>query len=194
MDVHRLACSELPPPPASVLEVGCGSGELARALAADGFDVVAVDPKAPDGEIFRRTTIEELGDEGPFDGAVASLSLHHVADLGFAASKVRSLLRPGSPFVVREFAWDLVDEPTARWDFARRGRQGGLAEWRAKHADLHGFEALRSALAANFRERSFELGPYLAEFEPTEGGAEEERRLIRAGEIRPVGFVYVGLA
>jgi SAM-dependent methyltransferase len=194
MDVHRLARRELPPPPALALEVGCGSGALARALAADGFDVVAVDPKAPDGEIFRRTTIEELGDEGPFDGAVASLSLHHVDDLDVVAAKVRSLLRPGAPFVVREFAWDRVDEPTARWDYARRGRQGALREWRAEHADLHGFEALRSALAAHFRERSFQWGPYLAEFEPTEGGAEEERRLIAAGEIRPIGFVYVGLA
>jgi 2-polyprenyl-3-methyl-5-hydroxy-6-metoxy-1,4-benzoquinol methylase len=81
MDVHRLVRQELPPPPGRLLEVGCGSGELARALAADGFEVVGVDPKAPDGEIFRRTTIEELGDEGLFDGAVASLSLHHVHDL-----------------------------------------------------------------------------------------------------------------
>ena len=136
MDLHGLALRELPPPPARVLEVGCGNGRLALALAADGFDVLAVDPKAPSGGIFRQTTIEELGDEGPFDAAVASLSLHHVADLGVAIGRVHSLLRPGGPFVVREFAWDHVDEPTARWDYRRRGKEGGLAEWRGEHHHL----------------------------------------------------------
>jgi SAM-dependent methyltransferase len=194
MDVHRLVRQELPPPPSRLLEVGCGSGELARALAADGFEVVAVDPKAPDGEIFRRTTIEKLGDEGIFDGAVASLSLHHVHDLPRAIGRVHESLRPGAPFVVREFAWDLVDEPTARWDYERRGRTGGLAEWRAEHEDLHCFDDLRAALDSRFRERSFAWGPYLAEFESGDGHADDERRLIAAGEIRAVGFVYVGLA
>jgi SAM-dependent methyltransferase len=194
MNRNALIRGELPPPPARVLEVGCGSGELARALSADGYDVVAVDPNAPDGAIFRRTTIEELGDEGPFDAAVASLSLHHVDDPGVVAARVRSLLKPGARFIVREFAWDLVDEPTARWDYARRGRDGGLAEWREEHDDLHGFAPLRAALDAHFSERSFEWGPYLAEFEPGEGHAAEERELIEAGKIRAVGFVYVGLA
>jgi SAM-dependent methyltransferase len=194
MGLHRLARTELPPPPARVLEVGCGGGALALALAADGYDMVAVDPKAPEGAIFRQTTIEELDDEGVFDGAVASLSLHHVRDLPVAVGRVHALLRPGAPFVVREFAWDLVDEPTARWDYARRGRDGGLAEWRAEHDGLHPFGALRAALDRRFRERSFGWGPYLAEFEPGEGHSEDERRLIAAGEIRAVGFVYVGLA
>ena len=189
-----LVWRKLPPAPARVLEVGCGSGELARALATEGYDVVAVDPKAPEGAIFRRTTIEELADEGPFDAAVAALSLHHVDDLGVVMTKVHSLLRPGSPFVVREFAWDLVDEPTARWDHERRGVDGGLAEWRAEHDHLHGFDALRSALDARFRERSFEWTPYLAEYKGTEADVAEERRLTEAGEIRAVGFVYVGLA
>jgi SAM-dependent methyltransferase len=194
MDVYRLIRQELPPPPGRVLEVGCGNGELARALAGDGFEVVAVDPKAPDGEIFRRATIEELGDEGLFDGAVASLSLHHVHDLSVAIARVHASLRPGAPFVVREFAWDLVDEPTARWDYERRGRAGGLAEWRAEHEDLHGFAELRAALDSRFGERSFAWGPYLAEHEAGDGQVEEERRLIAEGEIRAIGFVYVGLA
>jgi SAM-dependent methyltransferase len=194
VDRNVLVRAELPPPPVRVLEVGCGSGELARALAADGYDVVAADPKAPEGAIFRRTTIERLDDEEPFDAAVASLSLHHVDDLGVVMAKVHSLLLPGAPFVVREFAWDLLDEPTARWDYARRGLDGGLAEWRAEHDDLHGFDALRSALASRFRERSFAWTPYLAEYKGTEADVADERRLIEAGEILAVGFVYVGLA
>jgi SAM-dependent methyltransferase len=194
MDLHRLARRELPAPPARVFEVGCGRGELALALAADGYDVVAVDPKAPEGAIFRRTTLEELQEERPFDAAFASLSLHHVDDLDVALDKVRSLLRPGAPLVLREFGWDLVDEPTARWDYRRLGREGGLAEWRAEHDHLHGFDAMRSALNPRFRERSFEWTPYLHAYKEQDGDEAEERRLIEAGEIRAVGFVYVGLA
>jgi len=45
----------LPPPPARVLEVGAGSGELAAALREAGYDVVAIDPAADGalGEIGR---------------------------------------------------------------------------------------------------------------------------------------------
>jgi SAM-dependent methyltransferase len=193
MDVHALVRRELPPP-ARMLEVGCGSGRLALALADDGYDLVAVDPKAPEGAIFRQTTIEELDGEGVFDAAVAVLSLHHVHDLDVVMRKVSSLLRRDAPFVVREFAWDLVDEPTAAWDYARRGETGGLGDWRAEHEDLHGFEPLKRALDRCFRERSFEWTPYLAEYKGSAEHEAEERRLIEAGEIRAVGFVYVGLA
>jgi SAM-dependent methyltransferase len=195
VDLHALALEELPAPPARVLEVGCGKGDLARQLARDGYDIVAVDPSAPPGTIFRQTTVEGLDErEGPFEGAFASLALHHVDDLDVVVDKVHSLLSREAPFVVREFAWDLVDEPTARWDYGRLGREGGMAEWQAEHEDLHRFAAMRSALDARFRVRSFEWTTYLSEYEPSEADAREERRLIEAGEIRPIGFVYVGLA
>ena len=194
MDLHALALAELPRPPARVLEVGCGRGELARALSSDSYEIVAIDPDAPEGAIFRRTTLEAVEDEGLFDGAFASLALHHVDDLDVALEKLHSLLRPGAPLVVREFAWEVVDEATARWDYERLGRPGGLAEWRAEHEHLHTFEDMRAALDARFRERSFDWSPYLSEYEPAQGHAEEELRLIQSGEIRAVGFVYVGLA
>jgi SAM-dependent methyltransferase len=194
VDLHALVTRELPGPPARVLEVGCGRGELARSLAAEGYDVLAIDPHAPEGPIFRSTTLEALGDEGPFDAAVASLALHHIDDLDVALDKLHSLLRRDAPLVVRDFAWDRVDEPTARWDYQRLGRQGGLAEWRAEHRHLHGFDAMRTALESRFRQRSFEWSSYLSEYEPAEGHELEERRLIESGEIRAVGFVYVGVA
>lgn len=110
-------------PPAKVLEVGCGKGELARALARAGHSVIAIDPRAPEqapeGPVFRRERIEEFCELGPFDHVVASLSLHHVEDLGMALGKVADLLRAEGTLVVVEFAWDRIDEATAEWVLER---------------------------------------------------------------------------
>jgi SAM-dependent methyltransferase len=174
--------SQLPPPPRRVLEVGCGRGELALALDAAGYDVVGVDPEAPEGPIFRRTTIEELDEPGPFDAIVAAFSLHHVENLDAALDKLSGLLE--GVLVVDEFGWDLLDEATARQ------YELDTDDWRDEHADLHGFERLRSALDARFDERHFEWGPYFSRH--LEADEDEERELIAAGKIRALGFRYVG--
>jgi len=101
--------------PARVLEVGCGEGGLARALARAGHFVTAIDPRAPEGPIFRRVRLEELSEAGPFDYVVASLSLHHIEDLGRALDKVANLLQAGGALVVVEFAWDRFEEAATAW-------------------------------------------------------------------------------
>ena len=80
--------------PGRVLEIGCGEGELARSLAGVGHDVVAIDPDAPAGGIFRQVTLEDFEPSAPFDAVVASLSLHHIADLDAAVDKVAGLFVP----------------------------------------------------------------------------------------------------
>lgn len=195
-DPTAFVLSSLPPPPARVLEVGCGAGELARALDAAGYDVVAVDPQAPDGAIFRRTTLTDLDDPGPFAVAIARLSLHHIHELDAAVERIAALLAPGGKLVVEEFGWDRVDEPTAAWI---AGQQGGtpeavLRDWRAEHAGLHGYDTLRRALDARFAERSFTWRPYLygcLERPELEG---RERDAIARQEIRAIGFRYVGVS
>src|SRR4028119_2438299 len=114
--VEEFVRCQLPPAPARVLEVGCGSGELALALSAEGWWVTAVDPEAPEGPPFVRTAVEDLdaADHEPFDAAVAVLSLHHAGVVGTVLDKVRSLLRPGGILVVDEFRKEhLVDRATA---------------------------------------------------------------------------------
>src|SRR5206468_8596581 len=54
VELTEWVLSQLPDPPTRLLEVGCGGGELARLLAAAGHEVVAIDPRAPEGRIFRR--------------------------------------------------------------------------------------------------------------------------------------------
>ena len=48
-DAVAYARAALPPPPARVLEVGAGEGELAAVLGAAGYDVTAIDPRGGDG-------------------------------------------------------------------------------------------------------------------------------------------------
>jgi SAM-dependent methyltransferase len=145
--------SQLAPAPRRVLEVGCGDGELARALTERGYVVVAIDPEAPDGLIFRRTTIEDFADPDPFDAVVASLSLHHVHDLGAALDKVVRLLR--GPLILNEFAWDRLEPMTP--------------EWKEEHEGLHGYGVMRAELDARFEERFFEWRPYTADGEDVPG-------------------------
>jgi Uncharacterised protein family (UPF0146) len=189
------------PPAQRVLEVGCGrKGGVAPALAEAGHDVLAIDPDAPEGPLYRQITLEELDDPGPFDAAVAGLVLHHIDPLGPALDKVVGL---APLLVVDEFAWNHMDEPTGDW-YERQyrmlvaaGRQPeqapNLAEWDAEHADLHRYETLRAEVDARYDERYFEWRPYL--YRLLEGPATEalEAGLIAGGAIRPIGFRYAGV-
>src|SRR5829696_10557997 len=94
--VEEFVLGQIGDPPAQVLEVGCGKGELARSPARAGHSVTAIDPRAPEGLIFRRGGIEEFSDPEPFDHVVASLSLHYVEDLGRALGKIADVLRAGA--------------------------------------------------------------------------------------------------
>jgi SAM-dependent methyltransferase len=147
MELTEFVLSQLAPPPRRVLEIGCGDGELARALSECGYDVVAIDPEAPAGAIFRRTTIEEFDDPGPFDAVVASRSLHHVHDLGGMLDKLVRLL--DGPLILNEFAWDRREPMTP--------------EWEKEHRGLHGYGTMRAELDARFEERFFEWRPYFVD-------------------------------
>ena len=205
MGLEAFVLAHLPPVPARVLEVGCGEGALARALARAGYAITAIDPQAPEGPLFRRVRLEELDDPGPFDAVVASLSLHHVENLPAALDRMAALLRARGVLVLNEFAKDRLDRPTAEWYFARRGAfaaAGGkevpasldacLREWEDDHAELHGYEAMRAALDARFRERFFAWVPYLHHELAQAASEAEEQELIDSGAIRATGFRYVG--
>ena len=164
--------------------MGCGRGELALALAGAGYDVIAVDPEAPEGPIFRQTAIEDLDEPGPFDAVIASFSLHHVHDLEGVLDQLRGLLVPEGVLILDEFGWDLLDEETAKQYDVDPG------DWKKEHDDLHGFERLRGALDARFDERHFSTGPYFSRHLGAD--EDEEHELIAAGKIRALGFRYVG--
>ena len=101
MDVATFVEAHLPPIPARVLEIGCGDGELARAVARLGYRIVAIDPKAPDGGIFESVSREEFADRGPFDAVLrVGRSTTSPTSAG-ALDKVARLLRPGGRLIAR---------------------------------------------------------------------------------------------
>jgi SAM-dependent methyltransferase len=202
---EQFVTAQLPEPPARVLEVGCGLGELTTALAAAGYEALGIDPSAPEGDLFRRLKLEELdASEGPFDAVVAAFSLHHVRDLERGLDRIAELLGDDGLLVLDELAWDRIDEPTLDWllgqqqAFAAAGDDAPASldelrsRWEAEHLGVHGFDALGHALDERFRERQFTWVPHLYR---GLGGAETavlEEALIEGGAIRALGFRYVG--
>jgi methyltransferase family protein len=201
VDFTQFTLSQLPPPPLRVLEVGCGcEGGVARELAAAGYDVLAIDPDAPAGELYRQVTLEELDDPGPFDAVVAGRVLHHVHPLAPALDKLAGL---APLLLLDEFAWNHIDAATADWYESQHrvlrsaGREPkgppDLAEWRARHPGLHPYEALRAEVDARYEERYFEWRPYFYRWLGGPASEALEAGLIEAGAIRPIGFRYAGV-
>ena len=219
--VEGFVLDQIGDPPARVLEVGCGKGDLAHALDRAGHSVTAIDLRAPEGSIFRRFGIEEFSERGPFDHVVAILSLHHVDDIGGALDKIVSLLRAGGTLVVVEFAWDRIDGATAEWALARlpdasdsgkrswlerccRGKahaggdEGGqlhagahAAGW-AGEERLHSSGRMREEIGRRFTQRSFSWWPYLYPDLDDDTSEVDELAAIEAGEINATSFCYVG--
>lgn len=94
--------------PATVLEVGCGWGELARWIADEvGAGVVAVDLSPRMVELARANGVDAQVadvqslpfDDGSFDVVVAAWMLYHVPDRERAVSELARVLRPGGRLV-----------------------------------------------------------------------------------------------
>jgi SAM-dependent methyltransferase len=194
-------------PPARVLEVGCGSGRLALALAERGFDVAAIDPRAPAGEIFRQVPLEDFSDERGFDAVVASVSLHHIHDLSGALDRIASFLPPAGPLVVEEWASERLTGATARWYYDQRrtlARSGhtdseapdDFVTWERQTAadlsDLHSSTSILAELEARFVERVLERRPYLYSRRLDDTLEPVEQALIDDGTIEATGLWFVG--
>jgi SAM-dependent methyltransferase len=93
---------------ARVLDVGCGEGQISRLLAAQGSDVVGVDPTRNQlvaaavrggGPHYVRAGAAGLPfATDSFDAVVACLVFEHIDDVDGAIAEVARVLRPGGRF------------------------------------------------------------------------------------------------
>jgi SAM-dependent methyltransferase len=203
---------QLPPAPATVLEVGCGTlGGFVPALLGAGYHAAGVDPEAPEGPAYRQIEFERYEPPQPVDCVVASLSLHHVADLDEVLDRLGAVLVAGGVLVVLEWAWERFDEATARWCFGRLASPNpgegpgwlhkGQERWAASgqpwddflrswatEEGLHPGEDIVRGLDARFHRQLHVEGPYffpdLAYTSEAQEQAAIDAGLIRAGGIR----------
>ena len=192
-DLVAFVRATLPPPPARVLEVGAGDGELAAALAAAGYDVVAIDP-ASEVETVRPVPLHEL-DEEPFDAAVAVVSLHHVEPLGESLERLGALLRPGGVLVIDEIDFERFDERAARWWLDHHHEHpGDPAEMVAGvRGHMHPLARLSEALAPWFEVGEPVRGAYLYRWDMPADVRDAEEALIAAGELPATGARLVAI-
>lgn len=115
MDMGALF-SLLPPPPARILECGCGTGWLCYFLARKGYDVVGQDCSSDAIQLARTNALftetgkveflcsdfEELGFENEFDAVVFYAALHHAQRAREAIHGACRALRKGGVFVAVE--------------------------------------------------------------------------------------------
>jgi len=108
--------SLLPPPPARLLDLGCGTGWTSVFFAKRGYEVAGVDiapdmieqanllkeKEGLDNLTFAVCDYEELRYSECFDCAVFYDSLHHAVDEALAVRKAYQALRPGGICVANE--------------------------------------------------------------------------------------------
>jgi SAM-dependent methyltransferase len=104
-----------------ILEVGCGTGELAARLSNDGYSVVAIDSDGVSIATARRLGVDAHVAtwpgfaSGQFDAVLFSRSLHHIHTLPESIKRAAESLVTGGLIIVEDFAYESTDEKTLRW-------------------------------------------------------------------------------
>jgi SAM-dependent methyltransferase len=190
-DLLAFVRSALPAPPARILEIGAGRGELAGALLRAGYDVTAIDPAAePDSQVQRCSLLQV---NGQFDAAVAVVALHHVDPLEESCAHLATLIAPGGRLVIDELDIDRYDDRAMAWwrgqrqalGFAEEHDPVRLLEHLRDH--IHPVTRLHAALRPYFELGEPVPGPYLHRWELRASLREAEVDLIAEGRLPAVG-------
>jgi SAM-dependent methyltransferase len=187
----------LPDPPACVLEVGAGSGELAEHLTRVGYEVVAIDP-ASQTEGVRPVALDQLdAPDASFDAALAVLSLHHVEPLDRSCERLAAMVRTGASLVIDEFDIAAFDAAAARWWLAQGPAHTEpdtdprvIADGLRRH--LHPLIDVLATLEPWFELGQVQRLPYLYRWELEPSVRRLEEQAIAHGEIAATGARVVG--
>ncbi len=107
---------------ATILEVGCGEGQVACELLKRGYRVTGLDS---DPEVIARAqrrgvravvaSWPEFGGSASFDVIAFTRSLHHINPLREAIGRARELLNPRGSLLIEDFALEEANEATIDW-------------------------------------------------------------------------------
>ena len=104
-----------------ILEIGCGTGELAARLSKDAYSVVAIDSDRDSVTAARRLGVNARVatwpdfDEVHFDAVLFTRSLHHIHPLDESVRHAADSLVKGGLIIVEDFAYESTDEKTLHW-------------------------------------------------------------------------------
>lgn len=175
-------------PPGPVVEVGCGSGELAATLNRCGYDVTAIDVQAEAvasalAKGVNARQLEWLAYQGPPCRAVLfTRSLHHMHELDASLALAKDHLLPGGSLIVEDFDFEALGHTAMAWlreqltatdfwplmlasnDELIQGLVNHDAEslksmYRSHH--LHSAQVICEAVARQFSEVQVKAAPYL---------------------------------
>ena len=158
--------SLLPPLPARLLDLGCGTGWTSQFFARAGYDVVGIDIAPAMIELaeesrdkaglknlmFKSSDYESLEFSNEFDCAVFFDSLHHADDEGLALRRVCAALKPGGVCVASE---------PGRGHHASENTRRAVERHGVNEKDMPPEHVIRLARQAGFRK--FRVFPHAAE-------------------------------
>ncbi|MHC2250752.1 SAM-dependent methyltransferase [Bradyrhizobium embrapense] len=150
---------KLLPPGGAILELGCGAGNHAAVMLAQGFVLRATDGSPEMAEVAARRInhpveamlFDELEDREAYDGVWASACLLHVPrdELAGILSRIRRALKPGGMFYAsyklghgdgRDSIGRYYNYPPADWLAATYAASGAWVEVSSDTSEIKSFD------------------------------------------------------
>jgi len=109
----------------TILDIGCGTGELCRALAGKGAKITGIDPgenaiaqaiELGGGATYQATTLDDAGlSPNSFDVVIFCTSLHHIPNMADALQGAIKLVKNSGKVIIVEPQPDDPLYPVYRW-------------------------------------------------------------------------------